>query len=121
MKIRVAIVEDDADIRDTLQIIVESDDSLECVYVCENGERAVRFIPEKKCDVVLMDINMPGISGIECVRQLKEKCPQTQFMMCTVYEEDEKIFNALMAGASGYIIKKTPPKQLIEAIYEIHD
>ena len=68
-----------------------------------------------------MDINMPGINGIECVRQLKEKSPQTQFMMCTVYEEDEKIFNALMAGASGYIVKKTPPKQLLEAIHEIHN
>lgn len=121
MNIKVGIVEDDDDIRRTLELIVNGTSGLECVCVCENGNVAIESIPKSDCEVVLMDINMPGISGIDCVRILKEKCPDTQFMMCTVYEEDEKIFNALRAGASGYIIKKTPPAQLLEAIREIYE
>lgn len=121
MNIKVGIVEDDDDIRRTLELIVKGTPGLECVCVCENGNVAVESVPKSNCDVVLMDINMPGISGIDCVRILKEKSPKTQFMMCTVYEEDEKIFSALRAGASGYIIKKTPPAQLLEAIREIYE
>lgn len=121
MNIRVGIVEDDEDIRRTLELIVKGTPGLECVCVCENGNGAIESVPKSNCDVVLMDINMPGINGIDCVRILKEKCPETQFMMCTVYEEDEKIFSALRAGASGYIIKKTTPAQLLEAIREIHE
>jgi len=121
VNIKVGIVEDDEDIRRTLELIVKGTSGLECVCVCENGNMAIQSIPKFNCDVVLMDINMPGISGIDCVRILKEKCPNTQFMMCTVYEEDEKIFSALRAGASGYIIKKTPPAQLLEAIREIYE
>ena len=119
-KIRVAIVEDDEDIRLSLKKVIEKAEELVCACACESGEEALLLIPKENCDVVLMDINMPDMSGIECVEQLKPKCPSTQFMMCTVYEEDEKIFNALMAGASGYIMKKTPPDELIQAIHDIH-
>ena len=121
MSIKVAIAEDIDDIRAGLCLIINSTDGYECHCVCKNGDEALQKIPEYKPDVVLMDINMPGTNGIESVRILKQKLPFTQFMMCTVYEEDENVFDSLRAGASGYILKKTPPAKLLEAITEIHN
>jgi DNA-binding NarL/FixJ family response regulator len=121
MNIRVAIVEDTKDIREGLALLIDASDGFECVDNCRDGEMALEKLPLSKPDVVLMDINMPGISGVECVRRLKQDLPATQFLMCTVYEEDEHIFNSLKSGATGYILKKTPPDKLLEAIKDIHN
>lgn len=120
MSIKVAIAEDIDDIRGGLCLIINSTAGYECNCICKNGNEAIEKIPAYKPDVVLMDINMPGINGVEAVRILKQKLPGTQFMMCTVYEEDEHVFDSLKAGASGYILKKTPPAKLLEAITEIY-
>lgn len=85
-----------------------------------NAQEAMPLIIEKQPDVVIMDINMPGMSGIDCIRTIKSDCPATQFMIFTIYENDEKIFDALAAGASGYLLKKTPSEKIIEAIKELH-
>lgn len=121
MPIKVAIAEDIDDIRDGLRLIINNTDGFECGCVCKNGQEALEKIQDYQPDVVLMDINMPGINGVEAVRQLKPKMPSTQFMMCTVYEEDEHVFESLKAGATGYILKKTQPARLIEAILDIYN
>lgn len=121
MPIRVAIAEDIDDIRDGLRLIINNTEGFECGCVCKNGNEALEKIQAYQPDVVLMDINMPGTNGVEAVRMLKPKMPATQFMMCTVYEEDEHIFESLKAGATGYILKKTQPAKLIEAIQDIYN
>lgn len=120
MNITVAIVEDNNDIRQALEQIIEMSEGYELACSCINGEEALEIIPGCNPKVVLMDINLGGgINGIECVKVLKESCPEILFMMCTVLEEDEKIFEALTAGASGYILKKTAPARLLDAIKEL--
>lgn len=121
MDITVCIVDDTKDIRMALEEIVSMADGFELVGSFSSGEEALDKLPELHPKVVLMDINLGGISGIECVRQLKPKNPDILFMMCTVYEEDEKIFEALNAGANGYILKKTSPAKLLEAIHELYE
>lgn len=121
MSITVAIVEDNHDIRKALEQIVSMTAGFELVCSCENGEDALVKLPIFEPKVVLMDINLGGIDGIEVVKKLKSEWPEMLFMMCTVYEEDEKIFQALSAGASGYIIKKTTPSKLLEAIKELYE
>ncbi len=122
ISISVAIVEDNSDIRNALEQIIEMSKGYELSCSCINGEEALVLIPDAKPDVVLMDINLGGgINGIECVRILKESHPEILFMMCTVLEEDEKIFEALTAGASGYILKKTAPNKMLDAIKELRD
>ena len=121
MDITVCIVDDTIDIRMALEEIVSMADGFELVGSFASGEEALDKLPELHPKVVLMDINLGGISGIECVRQLKPKNPDVLFMMCTVYEEDEKIFEALNAGANGYILKKTSPAKLLEAIHELYE
>lgn len=118
--ISVCIVDDNSDLRNALEEIISMADGYNCIATIGTAEEAIQQIPIIKPDVVLMDINLGSIeSGIDCVRILKEKVPATNFMMCTVYEEDEKIFEALSAGASGYILKKTAPAKLLEAIREL--
>ena len=96
-------------------------DGFSCIGTMSTADEAMEKLPVLNPDVVLMDINLgAGESGIDCVRELKTKMPSTNFMMCTVYEEDEKIFEALSAGASGYILKKTAPQKLVEAIRELY-
>jgi DNA-binding NarL/FixJ family response regulator len=121
MNITICIVEDNKDIRQALEQIIKMSDGYACVGSFENAEDALTGIPELHPKVVLMDINLGGMSGIECVRLLKPKNPDILFMMCTVYEEDEKIFEALRAGANGYILKKTAPAKLLEAIKELNE
>ncbi len=121
MNISVAIVEDNDDIRQALEQIITMADGYTLAGSCINGEEAINKIPDLKPDVVLMDINLGGINGIECVKILKELYPEILFMMCTVYEEDEKIFEALSAGANGYILKKTTPDKLLQAITELQE
>ena len=121
MAITVCIVDDTNDIRHALEEIVRLSDEYELLGSFASGEMALEKIPPLKPNVVLMDINLGGISGIECVRQLKPSNPDILFMMCTVYEEDEKIFEALSAGANGYILKKTSPIKLLESIRELSE
>ena len=119
-KIRVAIVEDENDIRDALRVLINGSEGFECTQVFANAEDALQSLPSKEIDVVLMDINLPVKNGIECVRELKEKMPRPQFMMCTVYDDDDNIFAALKSGASGYLLKRTSPAQILEAIQDLH-
>ena len=121
-EITVCIVDDVSELRHALEEIVSSFDGYKCIGTMRNATEALTKIPLLKPDVVLMDINLgESESGIDCVRELKPITPHTNYMMCTVYEDDEKIFEALSAGASGYILKKTEPQRLLEAIRELHE
>jgi DNA-binding NarL/FixJ family response regulator len=119
--IKVSIVDDEADLRENIAGYVDAADGFECVSVHASAKEALAEIPLQKPDVVLMDINLGGMSGIECVRQLKPKMPETQVVMLTVFEDTEKIFSALSAGASGYLLKRLSPVKLLEAIREVHE
>ncbi|MFZ4619891.1 MAG: response regulator [Bacteroidota bacterium] len=117
--IRISIVEDDDKLRGSMIVLLEGAFGLRCVSAYEDAESALKDIPLKNPDVVLMDINLPGISGIECVRKLKPVTPDTLYILLTVYEESGKIFQALQAGASGYLLKMTPPDELLKAIRDV--
>jgi DNA-binding NarL/FixJ family response regulator len=120
--ISVCIVDDNNELRAALEEIISMSDGYKCLGTMSNANDAIRKLPLLKPDVVLMDINLGGgETGIDCVHELKPRMPATNFMMCTVYEEDEKIFEALNAGASGYILKKTAPNKLLEAIRELYE
>jgi len=118
--ITVAIVEDIKEIREGLKILINLSNDFRCENVYSTAEQALKELPAAEPDVVLMDINLPGISGIECVKQLKPVCPDTQFIMSTVYEDDENIYESLKAGATGYLLKKTIPARILEAIMEVY-
>jgi DNA-binding NarL/FixJ family response regulator len=118
--ITVSIVEDDAPARGILTEWIRKAEGFECVGVYENAEVALGGLVQEKPSVVLMDINMPGMSGIECVRRAKPQMADTQFVMLTVYEDPEHIFKALSAGASGYLLKRTPRAELLTAIQDVH-
>ena len=120
-KIRVSIVEDTDDIREAMRVLINGSQGFECIHVFPDGETALLGLPSNDIDVVLMDINLPGMNGIECMRQVKDKMPQAQFMMCTVYDDDECIFSALESGATGYLLKRTSPAQILEAIRDLHE
>lgn len=115
----VAVVEDDSRLREQLLQILEGVPDIEPIGSCGSAEAALQLVPQKKPDVVLMDIQLPRMSGIQCVAELKRIVPATQFIMVTVYEDSERIFKALKAGASGYLVKSGPPEQLIEAIRDV--
>lgn len=119
--ITVCIVEDNKDILHALEEIIMMSDGYELLGSFISAEDAVYGIPTLHPNVVLMDINLGKMNGIECVRKIKPNYPDILFMMCTVYDEDEKIFEALSAGANGYILKKTPPAKLLEAIRELYE
>jgi len=121
MPIKVAIVEDNDKIREGLAGIIDGSSGFECSAAYESAEEALRLLPAYKPDVVLMDIQLPKMSGIVCVEKLKARNPDLQVMMLTVFEDDEKIFRSILAGASGYILKRTPPAELLEAIRELHE
>lgn len=120
MPIKIAIVEDDVKVRVSLARLIDSTDGFSCVSQHPSAENALLELKITQPDVVLMDINLPGMNGVECVRQLKEQMPDVQIMMLTVYENTNVIFSALAAGASGYLLKKSSPEQLIEAIRDVH-
>jgi DNA-binding NarL/FixJ family response regulator len=120
VSIGVSIVEDDANAREILAGWIKSSRDLHLVSNYGTGERAVVRLPSDKPEIVLMDINLPGISGIECVRQLKQLLPDTQFLMLTVYEDSDYLFSALASGASGYLLKRTSPEELINAVKDVH-
>ena len=117
--ITVAIVEDLDEVRDGLTQFINGDAEFAVVEVFTNAEKAVLSLPLLQPDIVIMDINLPGMNGIECIVSVKERCPATQFMMFTVYENDEKVFEALKAGASGYLLKKTQPAKIVESLREL--
>ena len=120
MAITVSIVEDQEPLRNTLARVLNRSDGFECVSHYGSAEEALKDLPRAKPEVVLMDINLPGMNGVECVRQLKQALPATQVMMLTVYEDTENIFKALAAGATGYMLKRTPRAELLEAVKEVH-
>ncbi len=119
--ISVVIVEDIKEIREGLKLLIDSNQGFECRYTFSSAEEALVEIPKLNPNVVLMDIHLPGISGIECVRQLKPITKDSLFIMSTVYEDDDNIFESLKAGASGYLLKKTSPSRILEAITEVMD
>lgn len=120
MSITVSIVEDNDKLRATLARVLDRAEGFRCLSQHATAEDAIKELPGVRPDVVLMDINLPGMNGVECVRQLKQLLPQVQVMMLTVYEDTDNIFNALAAGATGYMLKRTPQAQLLEAIREVH-
>jgi DNA-binding NarL/FixJ family response regulator len=119
MPIRVSIVEDNEQLRTTLARVLNRSEGFSCVSHYGDAETALKNFPKESPDVVLMDINLPGINGVECVRQLKQIAPHIQMVMLTVYEDTENIFAALAAGASGYMLKRTKTAELLEAIKEV--
>ncbi len=120
MAIKVSIVEDDDWIRENLAALITGTDGFVCTGSHRTGEDAIMRIPGQAPDVILMDINLPKMNGIECVRQLKALVPAAQILMLTVYEDSDKIFNSLLAGASGYLLKRTPQTEILEAIADVH-
>lgn len=121
MLINVGIVEDNNKIRDGLAALIDGSDGFRCKAKFTTAEEALRQLPKDSPDVVLMDINLPGMSGIECVIKLKEILPEVQIMMLTVYEDNDSVFKSLSAGATGYILKRTPPAELLESIRELYN
>jgi DNA-binding NarL/FixJ family response regulator len=120
MRIKVSIVEDNRGTRESLSELLGRAPALRCVGAHPTGEEALQRIPAEEPDVVLMDINLPGMSGIECVSLLKQQMPKTQVLMLTTYEESDLIFDSLRRGASGYLLKNTPPAELIQAVEQVH-
>src|SRR4029434_5552013 len=120
MSISVSIVEDNEQLRATLARVISRAEGFRCLSQHPSAEAALEALPQEPPEVVLMDINLPGMNGVECVRRLKQVLPKTQVVMLTVYEDTENIFNALAAGASGYMLKRTPRAELLEAIREVH-
>ncbi len=119
MPINVAVVEDDARIRRVLKEVLASADDCQCVGAFAKGVDALAGIPALRPDVVIMDVNLPDLSGVECVAQIAPQLPDTQIIMLTVYQDPETIFQALTAGAHGYLVKPVMPERLLEAIREI--
>lgn len=120
MNIRVSIIEDDSPARQILADWIRHAEGFRCVSEHGCAETALAQLPKEKPDVVMVDINLPGLSGIECVRRLKPLMPDTQFVILTVYEDATHIFNALAAGATGYLLKQTPREELLSALKDVH-
>jgi DNA-binding NarL/FixJ family response regulator len=120
VRISVSIVEDDAKTASSLAELISGSGDYRCLAQHLTGEEALEELPKLQPDVVLMDLNLPGLSGVECVRRLKPVMPATQFVMLTAYQNTENIFAALAAGASGYLLKRTPPTELLAAIRDVH-
>ena len=121
MRRRVSIVEDDRDLREAMSLMIQFTDNYQLVSAFQNAEEAIEKLKDSEVDAVLMDINLPGDSGIECVKKLKVLLPKVLFLMCTSYEDDDKIFQSLKAGASGYILKTDGPVKIINALDELFE
>ena len=121
MSITLCIVEDLDEVREGLKQFISLNPEFNVLDTFSTAEEALNEIPRLKPEIVIMDISLPGMNGIECIRQVKDKSPDTQFMMFTVYENDEKVFEALKAGASGYLVKNTGLLQITEALKELHN
>ena len=119
MNNRVSIVEDNIRLRGSLTKLIELSEGFECASAHATAEAALAELPRTKPDVILMDINLPGKNGVDCVRELKPLLPKTQIVMFTVYENTDLIFKALAAGASGYLLKQTPPEELLASLRDV--
>jgi DNA-binding NarL/FixJ family response regulator len=120
MDITVAIIEDQRETREMLSVLINGSNGYRCIGTFENAEKALKGIPELMPDVALVDINLPGRSGIECITKLRDLCPSTHFIICSSFEDSDNIFNALLAGAKGYITKSTGPVKILEAIDDVY-
>jgi len=116
---KIAIVEDNKVIRESLTEFVHADPECRCVCACATAEEALKVFPKNEPEIVLMDIQLPNMSGIDCIAQLKQMLPSVQIIMVTVYEDTERIFKALRMGACGYLLKRCAPEELISAIREV--
>jgi len=121
MQIKVSIVDDDDGIRSSLASLIRRAPALKLMGDYADAETALKELPRKEPDVVLMDINLPGMNGVECVRQLKIALPKLQVLMLTVYEDSDSLFKSFRAGASGYLLKRTASARLLEAIQDVHE
>jgi two-component system, NarL family, response regulator LiaR len=119
-KIKICIVEDNINIRESLKFLIDSSGECQCIGDFGTAEDAIREVPKLKPNIVLMDIDLPQMNGIECIKHLKPLCNRIQFMICTVYDEDEKIFEALAVGACSYILKRSHQDILIDAIKDLY-
>ncbi len=119
--ITICIIEDITDIREGLQTIIEGDERFELLQCFTNAEDAIRHLPDLQPNVVLTDINLGGKSGIDCVHEIKQQFPEMQFIMFTIYEDNDQVFEALKAGASGYILKNTAPEKIIDSLVELYE
>lgn len=119
--IRVAVVEDQQPMREGLRLLIDGTPGYRCVGAFGSMEEALRVMDREVPDVMLLDIGLPGMSGSEGVRLLKEKYPSIQILMLTIYDEDDRVFESVCNGACGYLLKKTPPARLLEAIREAHE
>jgi DNA-binding NarL/FixJ family response regulator len=118
--ISIAIIEDDQVTRESLENIIQTTEGFECAGAFADAETGLEFLTLHPADIVLMDIHLPVMDGIECVRRLKAIHPEMQFIMCTIFRDDDSVFNALKAGATGYLLKNDVPVKIIDAIHEIH-
>lgn len=118
--IKICIVEDLKEVRDGMTSLLTLDERFEVLATFPDAEKAAEDLPAWQPDIVIMDINLPGMNGIECIKKVKPQCPQSQFIMFTIYEDDEKVFEALNAGASGYLLKKTPLGKISELLLELY-
>jgi DNA-binding NarL/FixJ family response regulator len=121
MRRRVCIVEDDRDLREAMSLMIQFTDNYQFMSAFQNAEEAIEKLKGAEVDAILMDINLPGDSGIECVKKLKALLPKVLFLMCTSYEDDDKIFQSLKSGASGYILKTDGPVKIINALDELFE
>jgi DNA-binding NarL/FixJ family response regulator len=119
--ITVSIVEDIPEVRKSIEKLLNESSDFVLLSSFGNAEEAEKNLPLHLPDIVIMDINLPGKNGIECLVAVKDKCPGTQFMMYTIFEDDQKVFDALEAGASGYLLKKTPKEKVPEALKELYE
>jgi DNA-binding NarL/FixJ family response regulator len=119
--IKVVIFEDNTNLRRGLTTLINGSDGFECAGAFGNCDKLIKNITDTKPDVVLMDIEMPGMDGIEAVKMLKPQFPEIKILMETIFEDDEKVFHSICSGAEGYILKNTPPSQILDAIREIHE
>jgi Response regulator containing a CheY-like receiver domain and an HTH DNA-binding domain len=120
MSVRVAIVEDDLAVRENLALLIGGAPGFACVSCCQSAEEALRSLPVSNPEVVLMDIHLPGSSGIDCVARLKALLPKTQIIMLTIEEDSEQVFDSMKAGATGYLVKHVHPQEILNAILEVN-
>ena len=120
-KIQVAILEDLSEVASGLKDLINQDQNMHCIHIYHNAEDAITFLPSHPVDVLIVDIGLPRQSGIEAIQQLSVSCPHTQFCIFTVYEDDEKIFQSIKAGAKGYLLKSATASKMIEAIHELYE
>jgi DNA-binding NarL/FixJ family response regulator len=120
MPITVAIIEDNGEICDMLAKVIAREAKLSCVCTCSSGEEALEILPKNPPQVVIMDIQLPGISGIQCTSLLRQLLPETQVLVYTVYGDDELVFKALKAGARGYLLKRSTQSEILEGIFDVY-